>query len=210
MGFRGLFWHRWNIKCLFIFSFPEPKAQTHWKQLKGNLFRGARIVPNVPNLHPDCWTPLLHRCLDFRALDEDLLWLLFFPFFFFFLQLMHPEKLERAKRNINIRQRKREREITVDSGSMLHTAVPCKDTPPRKLSSVMTKFSYCEYLSQFCNAEVIVVMFCRDCAEAGGEETGRAKENHSLFCRWVWWRLHHARVWVLRALVDNWGHYRRI
>lgn len=63
---------------------------------------------------------------------------------------------------------------------MLHTAVPCKDTPPGKLSSVMIKFSYCEYLSQFCNAEVIVVMFCRDCAEAGVEETGRVKENHSL------------------------------
>ena len=64
---------------------------------------------------------------------------------------------------------------------MRHTAVPCKDTLPRKLSSVMIKFSYCEYLSQYCNAEVIVVMFCRDCAEAGVEETGRAKENHSLF-----------------------------
>ena len=43
--------------------------------------------------------------------------------------------LERAKRKKECKERQRVRDIT---------AVPCEDTLPGKLSSVMTKFGYCE------------------------------------------------------------------
>lgn len=59
--------------------------------------------------------------------------------------------LERAKRKKECKERQRVRDIT---------AVPCEDTLPGKLSSVMTKFGYCENLN-WGNCK---------CEEAGGEE----------------------------------------
>lgn len=50
----------------------------------------------------------------------------------------------------------------------------------------MIKFSYCEYLFQFHNTEINVIIFCRDCEEAAEEETVKVMLRQRWSSLWVY------------------------
>lgn len=121
------------------------------------------------------WTPVLPLCFNSKASDEDSETITTF---------LQPQPLDRAKRQKKkCKEREWERNISAEA---LRPAVPCEDKLLWYLSSVMIKFSYCEYLFQFHNTEINVIIFCRDCEEAAEEETVKVMLRPRWSSLWVY------------------------